>query len=176
MLSADDTVLAILSALPKKKIAGKKRLQKTAYLLKTAGAQLDVDFELWHYGVFSKKLANAANDLALFDVIEEIEAPVGPHGIHLSEYRLRANPSETKPLSKSIEALLEKLDNYSTVDLEVASTVLYFESIGLSRTKAWEETEEMKPNKVIEPIVRRAEEILEIVSDAQRSANKRSGP
>ncbi len=49
-MHAEDAVLAIITALPDRRIKGKKRLQKLAFFLKSAGAKFDARFRypgLW---------------------------------------------------------------------------------------------------------------------------------
>ena len=76
-MHAEDAVLAIITALPDRRIKGKKRLQKLAFFLKSAGAKFDARFDIRDYGPFSREIAAAAQALSLKGRVEEREEPIG---------------------------------------------------------------------------------------------------
>jgi hypothetical protein len=161
MLDAEDAVISLLNALPSHQIEGKKRLQKMCHLLKEAKARLDIDFTLLHYGAFSRDLADACDELALQGVIAEEETRSPIYGLFQTRYSLKESSVKPKEdLDNAAKKLAVDLNAYSTVALEIASTILYFCSSGLSPQDAARETREMKPRKWVPSVVQDARRII----------------
>ncbi len=159
-------ILATLASLPNRKVEGKKRLQKILHLLQLAGANVDYKFRITHYGAFSSDLADSADILVLTGQLEAKLEPIGVYGRYRSVYTPSDLGKRVLKWPRKYVDILFKLDNYSTIELEVASTIGYFVSNGSSELQAIEQTKFMKPTKTIPPVSRKAKEILNIVSSA----------
>lgn len=172
-MEAESLVLNLLNALPKKEVRGKKRLQKLAYLAVNSGVQADARFFLHDFGPFSPQVANATSFLTLVGDIEESDVLVGSTKKHLKVYRLVDRTTVTDELSPAVKSALLKLDSYSTIELEIASTILYFLSKGSALNQAIEATERLKPSKSEKPIIERAKKALaEVGLDERRRADQ----
>jgi uncharacterized protein len=167
-MDAETLVLAVLDAVPDRQVQGRKRLQKLSYFAVRTGAPADAHFFLHDYGPFSTDVAAATDLLAFLGDISEQEIQIGPAKRYSKLYRLSDPSSVPERLpSNSVEAL-KILDRYSTIDLEIASTISYFMSKGMSRTKAIEETKKLKPSKSQPKIIQRAQEALSKVGLDER--------
>jgi uncharacterized protein YwgA len=163
-MHAEDFVLGIIAAFPDRKIKGKKRLQKLAFLLKTAGAKCDVHFDIRDYGPFSREIATAAQFLALKGRVVETEEPIGASGTFVTVYKVQANSDGTiRPLAEKYKQILRRLDRYPTVDLEVAATFQFFRATGLAPEAARKKTIELKPVKASPQVMRNVNKILESI-------------
>jgi hypothetical protein len=170
-MHAEDFVLAIIAAFPDRKIKGKKRLQKLAFLLKAAGARCDARFEIRDYGPFSREIAAAAQFLSLKGRVEEHEEPIGASGTFVTVYKMQADAERTiHPLPEKFKRMLRHLDSFPTVDLEVAATYQFFLSAGLTTQSARKRTVELKPVKASAPVMRNVPKILEAVHAGWRAA------
>jgi uncharacterized protein len=167
-MNAEELVLAILAALPNKEVHGKKRLQKLAFLAKEAGAPTDAHFFLHDYGPFSTDIANATEILSHVGAIQEKEAQSSKTRLFYSVYRLADTEDVQKELLAAIRDSLRELDRYSTIELEIASTIRYFLKEGSSAENAIRKTKEIKPTKSTIHIVNRAKEALERVGLYER--------
>ena len=166
-MNSEDLVLAIIAALPDRKITGKKRLQKVAFLLKTAGVRCDAHFSIQDYGPFSREIAAAAQSLVLKGRIEEREEPIGVSNTFVTVYRLRGIADNTiRPLQEKYKRLLRRLEDFPTVDLEVAATLQFFKSAGLATEAARRKTIELKPVKTTAQVMRNVPKILDSVLSA----------
>lgn len=162
-MDASELILAILRDVPAREVRGKKRLQKLAYLLKEAGVTTDAEFFLHDYGPYSTNIAQSASMLAFVGHVSESEEPVGASRTFVTVYR----PDDPPPgprLSSAHRDLLRFLDQFSTVELEVAGTVRLFERKGYTREVAVARTQAMKPNKAIPLVLGKAEAILHRIS------------
>ncbi|PKQ09644.1 MAG: hypothetical protein CVT73_01560 [Alphaproteobacteria bacterium HGW-Alphaproteobacteria-12] len=162
-MRADDAILAILDAVPSHRIEGKKRLQKLVHLASLLEPRLNVNFRIHHYGPFSAELANAADYLSLMGKIREDLSPVGIYGTFKSVYSAPEDIEiNSRFKGRPLEAI-KKIDAYSTVDLEVASTIAFFVSKGFDRKDALKKTKELKPTKSTPAVLKRAEQVLTVV-------------
>jgi uncharacterized protein YwgA len=157
-MEAESLVANLLNALPKKEIRGKKRLQKLAYFAINSGASANASFFLKDFGPFSPQVANAASYLALVGDVEESDAPVGPAQKFLKVYRLTGPVRDE--LSEEVKSVVRALDAYTTIELEIASTILYYLSKGLPVDEAIKATKNLKPTKSDDRIIRRARNAL----------------
>lgn len=163
-MNSEDLVLAIIAALPDRKITGKKRLQKVAFLLKTAGVKCDAHFSIRDYGPFSREIAAAAQSLVLKGRIEEREEPIGASGTFVTVYKLQGATENTfRPLQEKYKRLLRRLEDFPTVDLEVAATLQFFKSTGFANEAARRKTIELKPVKTTAQVMRNVPKILDSV-------------
>jgi uncharacterized protein len=157
---ATDLVLAIVSAAPQHRVKGKKRLQKFAYLLKSVGVSCSAEFRIWDFGPYSKEIANASEQLSMFGLLKETEEQVGTLRMFTTVYSLPEEATYPKLESKHSK-VLEKLDAYSNVDLEVAATIQFFLKSGCSVEEAKFKTTQLKPTKSIPEVLRRSLVIID---------------
>lgn len=157
-----DFVLSILAALPGNQIKGKKRLQKLAFFLTQAGAKSDAEFHIRDFGPFSVEIANATKFLAAIGTIDEREEPVGVSNTFMTVFQLNvAAVQGVKSLDAKYKKLLQALDRYPTLDLEVAATVVFFQSTGMRTDAAIRRTKELKPTKASPQVLRKVPAIAE---------------
>lgn len=162
-MEINEIILAIVSIAGK--IEGRKRLQKIIHLLQVGGIQIPAEFRIHHYGPFSEEVASTAETMAIEgELDEEIEA-VGPYNTYQYLY---SAPRESKEVEPEVKELIEKLSEFTTVELEVASTIAFFENEGESREDAIEQTKFIKPSKTTPRVLRKAEEILAGLQTHQR--------
>jgi uncharacterized protein YwgA len=159
-MNAEALVLAVLDAVPGHEVRGKKRLQKLSYFAVESGANTDVDFFLHDFGPFSPDVARATDLLSLFGEIIEEDAQYGQAKKYLKVFRL-ANPGAVaERLPQQTLKSIAVLNDYSTIELEIASTIRFFMREGLSAAAAVSATKELKPSKSEPNIIRRAEDAL----------------
>lgn len=155
------TIPVLLQSLPQQRVVGRTKLQKLIYLLKAAGAPIQYDYKLHHYGPYS---AEVAGDVDLLDFIGSIEESIEPIDIYnqfLSTFTLR-EPVDAS-FSPSTSELAETLNAFRSTELEVAATIQYFKELGHTNSEAVALTENMKPTKTTPDVVSRANKILRIV-------------
>jgi uncharacterized protein YwgA len=177
MLDAEALVLAVLGALPAHEVRGRKRLQKMAFFAVKAGADSSVSFFLHDFGPFSSEVAGATDMLSYEGTITEEDAQFERSKRFYKRYRLPDPNLVQEKLPSESSGALKRLDEYSTVELEVASTILYFMGQGHSSERAIQETKDLKPSKSEPRIIERATEALLKVGLYERGrADPVSGP
>jgi uncharacterized protein YwgA len=160
-MDAEAFVIALLDTLPNKEIRGRKRLQKLGYITKAIGAPVSAKFSLHDYGPYSSEIASATEMLTFLGELDESDVQLGAAKIFVKTYKLNNKVNVDKKLSKSVQTALELLRRYSTIELEIASTILFFhKERGLSWARAIGATEELKPSKSVPQVVSRATEAL----------------
>ena len=157
-------ILAVLGALPDRKVLGKKRLQKFGMLLQYAGLDFDAGFSLHRYGPYSSELADAADELSWSGKIKEKAEQTGMFGMFQTTYTLPDDHEPSEMLTEPHKEKLLRLIVFSTIELEVASTIALFQKEGLDPKGAIAKTCSLKRAKAIPPVLAKAEKILEIVS------------
>lgn len=160
MMDAESLVLAILGAVPQHEVRGRKRLQKLAFLAVQTGTTSSVRFFLHDFGPFSTEVAGATDLLTYVGTISEEEAQFSRTKRYYKLYRLLDPDAVSQRLPAQSSGALEKLNEYSTVELEIASTIRYFMSKGLAAEDAVRETKELKPSKSEPKIIERAKDAL----------------
>jgi len=175
-MDAEGLVLAVLDAMPDREVRGKKRLQKLAFFAVQAGAPSTARFSLHNFGPFSPEIAGATDLLAFVGDISESEAQFTQSKRFLKVYGLTEISSVPEALPETSSRAIRALNEYSTIELEIASTMLYFISQGNSPDDAIEATKELKPEKSQPKIIQRAKEALLKVGLYERGrANSLSG-
>ena len=167
-MKPDSFIISILYSLPERKIIGKKRVQKFAMLLQEAGLEIDVGFRLHHYGPYSDGIAAAVDELSLTGVIDENDTQIGLQGMFASVFTLPesvVNDVHISSLPNRYPELLICLNGYSTIELEVASTIRFFAKSGSNLEEAIDKTKSMKPTKTADVVLKKADEILELVDN-----------
>lgn len=160
-MDAEAFVLALLDMLPGKEIRGRKRLQKLGFLSKVIGAPLSAKFFLHDFGPFSAEIAHATEMLAFLGEIDESDVQLGATKKFVKVYKLNKAAQVSERLSNQIRGALVELQRYSTVELEIASTMLFFHrEEGLPWADAIEATKELKPSKSVPNVMSKAKEAL----------------
>ncbi len=159
MLTANDTVRFTILASPKKEVTGKKRLQKLISLGKYANLPFGVSFRLWNYGPFSREVAQATDTLESLGEIEAKKISIEPYNFLATSY-LASGEGPSTPEFHRIGRVMKSLSKYSTVQLEIASTIAFFEDHNQKLDNAIDSTKRMKPQKATPPNVEVALSIL----------------
>ncbi len=156
----DELVTAIV-ALNKGKLVGKTRLQKVAFLLEQCGMQSGLDFDYHNFGPFSADLARGAEIAVGKQLVQAIEKP-GFHAVPYVEYSTSISPPRkvAKLGASRAESLLEKMEKYSAIALELAATIKFLEEEGFPRTKIDDKVRHLKPAKATDKLMRDAHELL----------------
>ena len=145
----DQAIFAVLATLPNKKVRGKKRFQKLVHLWQSSGVEIDVNFRIRNYGPFSAEIEKSCALLSLFGDIEEKQVTFGYADFLMTEYSLPKDQFFPDVSINSVQkTVLMELDKFETVDLEVASTIIFFLRSGLSENDSIEKTRKIKPAKV----------------------------
>jgi uncharacterized protein YwgA len=147
-----------VAATPHRKVEGKKRLQKLVFLLDQAGFESGASFLLKDYGPFSREVESAADIMSVFGDLAEQPVQTGYSNYIAIEYSLP--DTEGVSPSKEMVDIVEFLDRFRTVELEIASTIRFFEISGASRSEAVDRTKQMKPSKSTERVISAANSIL----------------
>jgi uncharacterized protein len=163
-MTPDQAVLAVLATVPGKSVRGKKRLQKLVHLWQASGVEIEVSFKIKYYGPYSREIDNSCALLSLFGDIEEKEIAAGYANYLTTEYSLPANYSlGDLTIDDSAKRVLATLDKSDTIDLEVASTIVFFLKSGLNLEDAVNETRKIKPTKVNQRTVDSANKIISVL-------------
>lgn len=168
MMDAEKLVLAVLGTIPSHEVRGKKRLQKLAFFAVNKGANSDVRYFLHDFGPFSPEVANATDFLSCVGEIAESEAQFSKTKRYMTVYRLANPSSEPERLPKEAADAIKQLNEYTTLELEIASTVLYFLRDGHSLNEAVDATKQLKPSKSLPKVIQRAQEALSKVGLYER--------
>jgi hypothetical protein len=162
-----DFILAILAALPGHQIKGKKRLQKLAFFLTQAGVRSGAEFHIRDFGPFSVEIANAARLLTATAKIAESEEPAGASNTFVTVFKLNPGTAQSvKPLLPKYQKILQGLNRYPSIDLEVAATAIFFQAGGLRSDVAIRKTKELKPTKASAQILKK----IPAIADCLRGA------
>jgi len=172
-MDAEALVLAVLDVLPQNEVQGRKRLQKLTFFAVETGVDTDVKFFLHDFGPFSPQVAAATDFLSLVGDIQEREGQYGAAKRYLKIYRLANSNAVSEKLPVPVTAVIDALNKYSTIELEIASTIRHFISkANLSVDDAAEATKELKPAKSAPQILSRAKEALARIGlDERRREN-----
>lgn len=163
-MNTEDAIVAIVGAVNHRQIEGRKRLQKFVHLLKRGGIDIPARFKIHHYGPFSEDVATAADSLVFEGVLEEKVEPKGAYRTFQYVYSLpKSCPKSEAPVGR-FKKLIQELDQFTTIELEVASTIAFFEETGRTHQEAIEQTKFLKPNKAVSSVTAKAEDILCLVS------------
>jgi uncharacterized protein YwgA len=176
-MDAESLVLAVLGAVPRQEVGGKKRLQKLAFFAIQTGAKCNARFFLHDFGPFSTEVATATEVLSFFGAISEREEQLPKTKRYYKVYRLQDTKTELENLPEGASDALRTLSEYSTIELEIASTIRYYMNAGQAAESAIEATKKLKPTKSAPKIVQRAEEALSKVGLYESGrADQVSGP
>ncbi|MCZ6496993.1 MAG: hypothetical protein O7D27_11225 [Alphaproteobacteria bacterium] len=165
-MKIQDVIVSIINALPEKKIEGKKRLQKLVYLVQYSDLETNATYKISHFGPFSRDVAKTIDLMVAVGLINEREEPSGIYGTYKTVYSLPSNIRTLKKLPEKQFVVASEINRYTTIELEVASTIAFFMRSGNRFKTAVEKTKNMKPSKAIPPVIQKAEKIVEVVKNA----------
>jgi uncharacterized protein YwgA len=142
------------------RLAGKTRLQKTVYLLESAGHGYGFDFKYHYYGPYSEDLAIAANDAKALDFIT-ISEDVSAIGMPLTIFEAKnSSIQDNEERIDKRKGILNILQKYDATSLELAATADFLEKNGY-RQDPWSETRRRKSIKATPERVQKAKQLLE---------------
>lgn len=157
------TLLQQLFAAGDGAIVGRIRLQKIAYLMQARTGRPGLEFEYYHYGPFSRDLADALDREVGKGAIEESMRDTG-FGTSYSAFQWMADtPASTDqvdgiPMAEA-KALVGKMKATPSVILELAATIHWIKtSEGVDDWKA--EIKARKPLKATDANLGRAQRLL----------------
>lgn len=163
-MTPDQAILAVLATVPGKSVRGKKRLQKLVHLWQASGVEIEASFKIKYYGPYSREIDNSCALLSLFGDIEEREVAAGYANYLTTEYSLPTNYSVSDlNISDIAKGVLATIDNFDTIDLEVASTIVFFLKSGLNLGDSINETRKIKPTKVNQRTIDSANKIMTVL-------------
>jgi uncharacterized protein len=155
----------------------RKRLQKLVVMLQAAGAPLNAEYRLHHFGPYSNDVAHLVDEMVQLKLLLEAEKPNVLIGktydyslsdkakTSLSEFEsTEAGHAESMRLEcfrPVAEALIGEGD---LKVLEYAATLVYFRKKGLEWSIAYEETRKFKKLPVISAPLSRASELAKRIA------------
>jgi uncharacterized protein YwgA len=138
---------------------GRKRMQKVVYLLQHAGCPLDCRYTLHFYGPYSRDVAAACDEMVAGGLIVEKGGPADAQKSYI--YQLAPRTREllkemTDPQMADYESLGKDLLRVDLWELELASTILYFQAQTSNWETALEETCRFKKVADDNPVCKKA--------------------
>lgn len=163
-MTADELVYAVISALPSQKVDGKKRLQKMCFFAALRSGEANKLFRIHNFGPYSVRVDQASEVLSIFGVLKAKDIAVGASQTYVRSYSLGEAESNLSKFSAADAKLIAELDKYSTIELEVASTVAFYKSIeGYEFAQALDATKRLKPTKVNPSTTKKSQAILDFI-------------
>jgi uncharacterized protein YwgA len=144
------------------RIIGKTRFQKTAYFLERLGIGFGFEFYYHHFGPYSEELADLADDAKALKILD-VNLQSSKDGAEYAVFSVRDEVvvgDEHARLDELRRVLLQILNSYSAVELELAATADYLEENGY-KGRGWDETRQRKALKVSEERIVRAQQLLQ---------------
>jgi uncharacterized protein len=169
-MTVDKYIKEIIASVPSKRVEGKKRLQKLVFLVSEAGFPVDAKFFLKDYGPFSRDVEIASDFMSIFGELIESSTQTGYSNYIATVYELPSDQIDSISPSEDFSEVVRIMDSFRTVELEIASTIRYFQDQGLPFSSALHETREMKPSKSTDKVIGRAKEILSYLPGINASA------
>ena len=140
------------------RLVGKTRLQKSAYLLEAAGVGYGFDFSYHYYGPYSDELASAAADAKALGLIR-VNEESSQAGLTYAVYESQLGAGREDGMSARRREILELLDAYDVVTLELAATAHFLGQNGYENDP-WAETRRRKSVKATAQRIENAERLL----------------
>lgn len=168
MIDLTELVIGVV-ALNGGEMVGKTRLQKTLYLLESAGLGAGIDFDYHHYGPYSAAAAIATDFAVMSSSLISKERP-GYHQVPYTVFSTNERaPNRLGSMSADVaQEKLALLGSYSALELEIAATILYVEKAGLGADPI-AEVKRLKPLKATSKRVRRAQSLIDGLGLAARA-------
>ena len=129
-------------------IEGRKRFQKTVYLLQQIGISYTEKFKYYHYGPYSSELQAEIDRLVRYELINETytgDAYVYNITDKGEEFIHRYNSLNSDSFQLP-EHLVKRIIETNTPVLEMASTYAYLLEMGYKEEEAMEKAIELKPH------------------------------
>ncbi|WP_442186275.1 hypothetical protein [Rhizobium leguminosarum] len=143
------------------RLVGKTRLQKTFYFLEELDAGFGLTFDYYHYGPYSEDLNIATQDAEALGLLN-VDWKSTSAGTNYAIFYSKIRPEE-EDIDKRRVKILQVLDQYDSISIELAATADYLEKNGYG-SEAWLETEARKPEKASTDRIDRAKNILKELS------------
>ncbi len=129
------------------KIDGRKKLQKTVYLLGCAGLDIPFDYEYHYYGPYSSQLQEELYYLVDRGLLEEIYDD-STYSYHITPKGLELKTTLEQSGTYHIDIDKDLVDRMMTKNsqfLEMVSTYVFFINLGYSRSTAAKKALDLKP-------------------------------
>ena len=124
-------------------LIGRTKLQKIAYLLKSAGFCPHFHFQYHHYGPYSEDLSMAVQDAELLSMLQEKVSPTSWGGEYATYH---SDGSATWEPDDHQTTLIRISSDARSIELELAATAVYLSQREMS-PDPWGETARRKPEK-----------------------------
>lgn len=160
-MDTEDFVKRVLYLAPGRSVEGKKRLQKLAFFCQQAGMISNAHFYLYDFGPFSADVARAVDMLVFSGEISEEDRLISNVGRYVKVFTLDDCIFPDSDDDK-FHDLMNELSHYSTLELEIASTIFYFEQRGETHEEAIGSTKNLKPGKSKPRVVAEADKLLSV--------------
>ena len=129
--------------------------------MKYSKVDIEADFRILHYGPYSYEVADAIDELIMLGKVMEKEELIPDLNFFQSTFSLQDESSDIADLREKEKKLFKSINKHSTLILEVASTIAFFENKGHCREKAIQKTKDLKPTKTKDSVLSKAQELLE---------------
>jgi len=146
MLRNEYALVLLLGSVPK--IMGRKRLQKTVYLLQQAGVPFFEKFSYHHYGPYSAELQAEVDRLVDYGLVSET-CNNAFYTYEITEEGRKFLETYEKVVGEKFSLpsnIVERLMRASTQVLEMASTYAYLLEMGYKKEEALAKALELKPH------------------------------
>lgn len=154
----------------------RKRLQKVAYLLQSAGCPLDDEFGLHHFGPYSSEVAARADDMTNSGLLkEESRSNYAGKQYNYTLTDEAENQLATLEATPRGQALAQEVAPYEQQarellmtdvrELEVAATIVFFHRQGSDWREAVSQTCNFKELNPQDGLVQRAETLAHTIID-----------
>lgn len=140
------------------KIVGKTRFQKTVYFLEEFGGGFGFDFDYHHYGPYSEELSLLMNDAEALNLCS-VQWDATTSGTRYAVFNSDKEDFLNESQDNRRKAILETLNDYDSVTLELAATADFLRKFELQENE-WEETARRKPKKASQERIEKAKRLL----------------
>lgn len=151
-MNVEDIVVNLIALHDGRKLVGRTRLQKEAYLLHRSGANFDLPFPFTyrHYGPYSYALADGLLDARASNRID-IEERLGSYSVRYAIFRSKGDQDGHGDLgnlsARRARSLVREMQEVSDLVLELAATIVFLRDEGGYGAEAEAETAARKPLK-----------------------------
>ncbi len=156
-----ELVTAIVASAPDKKLVGRIRLQKVAYLLKQLGAPVPFQFGYYHYGPYASEVEKAVFDAEVRGIVKEEVRARQSDGAQYSIFKVVGDVHEVEEAFREYADEVGKLANIDPVVLELAATAHWLSEV--EKVEDWEK--EIRLRKTWKVEGERLEKALELLKE-----------
>ena len=160
-MTNNSDIIVWLVSLNNGRIVGKTRLQKIVYLLENFGLNSGFDFYYYNYGPFSPEVARATDEAVAQDRLDAKEKS-GFHAVPYTQFTSDERPPKKicgLP-SEKIGDLLEIMEQYTAIELEVAATISYLYQEAPANSDVFSMVKRLKPIKATKDRLEKAQALL----------------